>query len=85
MPEHFAAAYRAMEKAGYKKNDEGYYEKDGKKLTLHMVTYSARADLPILMQLAASQLTTAGIDDSSQKSASSRPSVVPPKMRSSDI
>ncbi|WP_027869626.1 ABC transporter substrate-binding protein [Eubacterium sp. AB3007] len=55
-------AAKLLEKAGYKKNDEGYYEKDGKKLTLHMVTYSARADLPILMQLAASQLTTAGID-----------------------
>ena len=27
-----------------------------------MVTYSARADLPILLQLAASQLTTAGIN-----------------------
>jgi peptide/nickel transport system substrate-binding protein len=55
-------AAKLLESAGYTKNDEGFYEKNGKKLTLHMVTYSARADLPVLMQLAASQLTKAGID-----------------------
>ena len=56
------AAAKLLEEAGYAKNADGIYEKDGKALNIHLVTYSARADLPILMQLAASQLTAAGID-----------------------
>lgn len=51
-----------LESAGYAKNDKGIYEKDGKPLELKLVTYSARADLPTLMQLAASELTEAGIE-----------------------
>lgn len=57
-----AAASALLEAAGYTKNASGTYEKDGKPLTLHLVTYSARADLPVLMQLTASKLTEAGIE-----------------------
>ena len=57
-----AEAQKLLEEAGYTKNGDGIYEKDGKKLSIHMVTYSSRADLPILMQLSASELTQAGID-----------------------
>lgn len=57
------AAAKLLEGAGYEKNADGIYEKDGKPLSIHMVTYSARADLPILMQLSASKLTEAGIDN----------------------
>ena len=57
-----AEADKLLEEAGYAKNADGIYEKDGKKLSVHLVTYSARADLPILMQLSASELTKAGID-----------------------
>ena len=56
------AAAALLEEAGYAKNDAGIYEKDGEALSIHMITYSARADLPILMQLAASQLMKAGIE-----------------------
>ena len=55
-------AAKLLEEAGYAKNGDGIYEKDGEKLSIHMVTYSSRADLPILMQLSASELTQAGID-----------------------
>jgi peptide/nickel transport system substrate-binding protein len=57
-----AAADKLLADAGYIKNEaSGIYEKDGKELTVKMVTYSARADLPILMQLSASKLEAAGI------------------------
>ena len=57
-----AAAQKVLEDAGYKKNDAGIYEKDGEPLNIRLVTYSARADLPLLMQLVSSQLTEAGIE-----------------------
>ena len=50
-----------LEAAGYAKGEDGMYAKDGEPLQLKLITYSARADLPILMQLAASDLTAAGI------------------------
>ena len=56
------AARALLEADGYTLNGDGIYEKDGEKLSIHMVTYSSRADLPILMQLSASELTQAGID-----------------------
>lgn len=56
------AADALLAEAGYEKNADGMYEKDGEVLSIHMITYSARADLPILMQLSASELTKAGID-----------------------
>ena len=56
------AAATLLEEAGYTKNDSGIYEKDGEPLSIHFITYSARADLPLLMQVAASQLTKAGIN-----------------------
>ena len=51
-----------LAEAGYTKNDEGMYEKDGEELSIHMITYSSRQDLPLLMQLASSQLIKAGIN-----------------------
>ena len=57
-----AEAEKLLADAGYEKNAaSGLYEKDGQTLTIKMVTYSARADLPILMQLSASKLEEAGI------------------------
>lgn len=56
------AAAKLLEEAGYAKNDDGIYEKAGEPLSVHLVTYSARADLPTLMQLSASQLKAAGIE-----------------------
>ena len=57
-----AEADKLLGSAGYTKNSDGMYEKDGQPLSIHMVTYSSRADLPILMQLSSSQLVQAGID-----------------------
>ena len=42
------------------------FEKDGEVLSIHMITYSSRQDLPILMQLAATQLMKAGIDSTTE-------------------
>ena len=56
------AAKALLEEAGYALNDDGFYEKDGEVLSVNLITYSARADLPLLMQLAASDLNKAGID-----------------------
>ena len=56
------AAAAKLEEAGYTKNAEGIYEKDGEPLSIHLITYSSRADLPILMQLTASSLTKMGIE-----------------------
>ncbi len=58
------AAAALLEEAGYAKNDSGIYEKDGEELSIHMITYSSRADLPILMQLAASEFAAMGIESS---------------------
>ena len=56
------AAAALLAEAGYAKNADGIFEKDGAALSVHLVTYSSRADLPILMQLTASQLAKAGIE-----------------------
>ncbi|MBQ8305437.1 MAG: ABC transporter substrate-binding protein [Blautia sp.] len=60
------AAAAKLEEAGYTKNDDGIFEKDGEPLSIHMITYSARADLPIIMQMVSSQLTKAGIDSTTE-------------------
>ena len=60
------AAAKALEGLGYAKNADGIYEKDGKALSIHMITYSSRADLPLLMQLTASQLAKAGVDSTTE-------------------
>ena len=56
-----AQAASLLEAAGYAKNASGIYEKNGAPLQVKIITYSSRADLPILMQLASSELTKAGI------------------------
>ena len=55
-----------LESAGYAKDDKGMYAKDGEPLKIKMITYSSRADLPVLMQLAASDLTAAGIETTTE-------------------
>ncbi len=56
------AAKKALKEAGYRDSDkDGYLDKDGKKLTLELVTYPSRPDLKVLMQLATDQLDKIGI------------------------
>lgn len=50
-----------LSKAGYTKSGKKLVDKDGKQLTLTLVTYSSRPDLTILMQQTASQLDKLGI------------------------
>ena len=59
-------AAKLLESAGYAKDADGMYAKDGEPLKVKMITYSSRADLPLIMQLAASNLTAAGIDASTE-------------------
>lgn len=51
-----------LDAAGWTEGADGLRAKDGKTLTLRLVTYASRPDLPTIMQLAASQLKEAGID-----------------------
>ena len=51
-----------LEASGYADSDgDGYLDKDGEALELQLLTYSYRPDLPVLMQLTASELDAAGI------------------------
>jgi peptide/nickel transport system substrate-binding protein len=50
-----------LTQAGYKENAEGLMEKDGKPLTLELVTYKARPELPLIAQLLQSDASKAGI------------------------
>jgi peptide/nickel transport system substrate-binding protein len=50
-----------LREAGYKENAEGKMEKDGKPLTLEMITYKARPELPLIAQLLQSDASKAGI------------------------
>lgn len=54
-------AERILEEAGWKLNQDGVREKNGKILELKFITYASRPDLPVLMQLAVSQLEELGI------------------------
>lgn len=56
-----AVAEKLLDEAGWTLNSDGVREKDGKVLELNLVTYASRPDLPILMQVAASQLDKVGI------------------------
>jgi peptide/nickel transport system substrate-binding protein len=55
-------ARKTLDNAGWKLNAEGIREKDGKKLSLKMITYTARPDLPVMMQIISSQIKELGID-----------------------
>ncbi len=55
-------AQALLEEAGWVKNAEGIYEKDGEPLTFKLATYNTRPDLPILMQVMAAQLNTLGAE-----------------------
>ena len=55
-------AQSLLEESGWSKNADGLYEKDGNVLTFKLVTYNTRPDLPILMQVMASQLTKLGAE-----------------------
>ena len=54
-------AKKILDDAGWKEGSDGIREKDGKKLELRFITYAMRPDLPILTQLAVSQLEEIGI------------------------
>ncbi len=54
-------AKKLLDEAGWKLNSDGIREKDGKTLELNLVTYASRPDLPIIMQIMASQLDSVGI------------------------
>jgi peptide/nickel transport system substrate-binding protein len=50
-----------LTQAGYNENAEGLMEKEGKPLTLELVTYKARPELPLIAQLLQSDAGKAGI------------------------
>lgn len=61
------AAKKDLATAGYTDSDgDGYLDKDGKKLSLSLITYASRPDLTTLMQLAADELNDLGIDVSTK-------------------
>lgn len=55
-------AKELLTEAGYKENANGKMEKDGKSLTLELITYKARPELPLIAQLLQSDAKKAGID-----------------------
>lgn len=59
-------AKQILEAAGWTLNADGIREKDGQVLKLRFITYASRPDLPILMQLAVSQLEDLGISFSAE-------------------
>lgn len=59
-------AKQILEDAGWTLNTDGIREKDGQTLELRFITYASRPDLPILMQLAVSQLEELGISFSAE-------------------
>lgn len=55
------AAARLLDEAGWETGDGGIRSKDGKQLTLSLVTYSSRPDLSTIMEIMVSQLKDLGI------------------------
>lgn len=56
-----------LKEAGYTDSDgDGILDKDGKKLSLSLITYASRPDLTTIMQLAADELHAVGIDVSTK-------------------
>lgn len=51
-----------LDEAGWVMNKDGMREKDGKVLTLNLLTYNSRPDLKTIMQVMVSQLKKMGID-----------------------
>ena len=56
------AAKEVLDDAGWIIGADGMREKDGEKLRLKLITYTMRPDLPIIMQVAVSQLENLGIE-----------------------
>lgn len=59
-------ARQILEEAGWTLNADGVREKDGQTLSLRFITYASRPDLPILMQIASSQLEDLGVKCSAE-------------------
>ncbi|SFB34749.1 peptide/nickel transport system substrate-binding protein [Acetitomaculum ruminis DSM 5522] len=56
-------AKKLLEEAGYSDSDnDGFLDKDGKKLSFRIVTYSSRAELPLIADAMQSQFKEVGID-----------------------
>lgn len=55
-------AKQLLTEAGYKENNDGKMEKDGNLLTLEIITYKARPELPLIAQLLQSDASKAGVD-----------------------
>ena len=55
-------ARKTLDDGGWKLNAEGIREKDGRKLSLKMISYTMRPDLPVMMQIITSQIKELGID-----------------------
>lgn len=55
-------ANEILQEAGWIVGEDGIRRKDGKELTLNLITYNSRPDLKIMMQVMVSQLKKLGID-----------------------
>ncbi|UMZ72942.1 ABC transporter substrate-binding protein [Natranaerofaba carboxydovora] len=55
-------AEELLESAGFEKNDEGELIRDGEKLSIEIVTYPERAELPDIAEVLYSDLSQIGID-----------------------
>ncbi len=58
---HPEKACRLLEKAGWRKNANGIYAKDGKEFAFELITYASRPMLPVVAEALQSQFASIGI------------------------